>query len=254
MKKYEEGLVSIITPMHNSEKFISETIQSVMDQTYANWEMIIVDDFSSDKSLFIAESRAEKDQRIRVLSCISKSANGPVDVRNRAINEARGQYIAFLDSDDLWDKDKLDKQIAYMKLNQVVFVISNYRVYDDKNKKVTSIFEAPTKISYRDLCKANNIGCLTVVYDASKLGKILIVDAPKREDYATWLHILKITDYAYNVGECLATYRVHNNSFSSKKVKLIKYQWRVYRKNEGFSIVKSLFYLLNTIIHKLFKY
>ena len=254
MKTFEDGLVSIITPMYNSEKFISETIESVISQTYINWEMIIVDDLSTDKSRSIAESYAKKDQRIKVIGCDHKSANGPIEVRNKAINEAQGQYIALLDSDDCWDKEKLEKQIAFMESHKVAFVISNYRIYNDMKQKIVSVFKAPPRIDYRGLCKVNSIGCLTVIYDASKIGKVFIVDATNREDHATWLNILQKTDYAYTVGECLATYRVHNNSFSSQNVKLIKYQWRVYRKNEGFGVIKSLYYLLNTIIRKLFKY
>lgn len=237
--------------MFNSEKYIAQTIESVISQTYKNWEMIIVDDYSSDTSSEIAKHFVAIDKRIRLIMCDAKSENGPIDVRNRAIKEARGQYIAFLDSDDYWDSNKLEKQIMFMKSNDVAFSYSDFRVYGEKKKKVMSIHRNPPKMSYRDLCKTNRIGCLTVVYNAEKLGKILMVDAPKREDYATWLFILKKVDFAYNVGECLATYRVHNKSFSSNKITLIKYHWRVYRINEKMSFCKSLYFILHTILHKL---
>jgi len=254
MNSYKKGLVSIITPMHNSDKFIAATIDSVIAQTYRQWEMIVVDDFSTDNSRSIVESYVLKDQRIKLIICEKKSENGPIDVRNRAILEAKGQYIAFLDSDDCWDDNKLEIQLMFISEVDVAFIYSDYRVYDEKKHKMVSVFKAPTKISYRDLCKVNNIGCLTVVYDVSKLGKVFVVDAPKREDFATWLYILKKVDFAYNVGKCLATYCIHDNSFSSKKAELIKYQWRVYRKNEGFGILKSFYYLIQTIVHKIFKY
>ena len=240
--------------MYNSERFIATTIESVISQTYQKWEMIIVDDFSTDQSRTIVENYSKLNQRIKLIIFDKKSENGPIDVRNLAIQAANGQYIAFLDSDDYWDSDKLEKQLNFLNKINAAFIYSDYRVYDDKKQKITSTFKAPEKISYRDLCKVNNIGCLTVIYDRSKLGKIFIVDAPKREDFATWLYILKRVNFAYNVGERLATYRIHANSFSSKKAKLIKYQWRVYRKNEGFGILKSLHYLIQTIIHKIFKY
>lgn len=254
MNNYLEGLVSIVTPMYNSGKFIAATLDSVIAQTYAHWEMIVVDDFSTDDGCSIVSEYVKKDSRIKLITSEKKSENGPIDVRNRAIKEAQGQYIAFLDSDDCWDEMKLEKQLQYINIHGSAFVYSDYRIFNENKQKISSVFRAPAKISYRDLCKVNSIGCLTVLYDVSKLGKIFIVDAPKREDLATWLYILKMVDFAYNVGECLATYRVHNNSFSSKKIELIRYQWHVYRKNEGFGVVKSLYYLIQVIIHKIFKY
>lgn len=246
-------LVSIITPMYNCEKYIEETINSVLNQTYDNWEMIVVDDFSTDSGPEIVKRYVSKDKRIKLLSMNRKSSNGPVDVRNAAIKEAKGRFIAFLDSDDLWDSNKLDIQITFMIENNIAFSYSNYRILDDNSGKIISDFVTPRTASYHDICKGNFIGCLTTVYDTLVLGKIFIVDAPKREDFETWLYILKKIKYANNVPTILATYRLRTNSFSSNKRKLIKYHWNVYRNVEKISDFKSLYYRISTIFYKLFK-
>ncbi len=249
-----EELVSIITPMHNSARYISDTIESVISQTYRNWEMIIIDDFSTDSSRDIVKKYADRDHRIILIQLETKSQNGVVGVRNEGIKIARGRFISFLDSDDLWDPKKLLLQIEFMLTNKIAFSYANYRVFDENKCSVVNEFYAPKKVNYKDICKGNTIGCLVATYDASLIGKIYNIDAPKREDFATWLHILKIVTYAYNVGETLATYRLRKNSVSSKKRKMIKYQWRVYRKIERISFIKSCYYLLITIINKALKY
>ncbi|MFA5481428.1 MAG: glycosyltransferase family 2 protein [Bacilli bacterium] len=250
----QNELVSIITPMHNSELFIRETIESVISQTYQNWEMIIVDDFSNDKSLDIVQEYAAKDKRIIAIPLSQKSSNGPIDVRNKGIEVARGRFIAFLDSDDLWDKNKLEVQLSFMLEGKIAFSYCNYRIYDDVKKIIKSEFAAPAKATYNDICKGNYIGCLAAMYDTAMIGKIYIVNAPKREDFATWLAILKKVPCAHNVSQTLATYRLRPYSVSSKKRRLIKHQWYVYRKIEKIGFLKSTYYLMATIINKLFKY
>lgn len=255
MKKHNTNvLVSIITPMYNSATYIRDTLDSVVSQTYENWEIIVVDDFSTDEGRAIVEEYCQLDKRINLISLAEKSPDGAISVRNEGIKASRGRFIAFLDSDDIWDANKLENQVDFMLNNQIAFSYADYRVCNEENTKILSIYRAPKKVSYSDLCKSNSIGCLVAMYDASILGKIYNENSPKREDLATWLKILKKVDYAYNVGQVLATYRLRKASVSSKKRKLIKYQWYMYRKVENIGLLKSIFYLIATIVNKIFKY
>ena len=245
-------LVSIITPCHNSEKFIKKTIESVLSQTYENWEMIIVDDVSSDKSYEIAKEYANKDKRINAIRL--KQNSGPAVARNKAIEMAKGRYIAFLDSDDLWKREKLQKQINFMKENDYAFTYSAYELIDENDNLLDKIFIPPKKISYKDMLKTCSIGCLTAMYDTKQLGKVYMPLIKKGQDYATWLKILKMTDYAYGLQESLAIYRIRAGSVSRNKFRAINFQWKIYREVEKLGIVESLYYLMNYIYYGLKKY
>ena len=164
--KIDYGLVSIIMPNYNSEKYIKETIESVLAQTYQNWELIIVDDCSLDNSLELAKSF--RDERIKIFS-MSKNGGAAI-ARNKAIKEAQGKWIAFLDSDDLWITEKLEKQIAYMSNNDISFSYTDYDVIDESNNFITVFIPKFDSCTYEDILKHNHMGCLTVVYDSSKLG------------------------------------------------------------------------------------
>lgn len=245
------GLVSIIMPNYNCEKYISETINSVLAQTYQNWELLFVDDCSSDSSLEIAKSF--EDERIRIFS---KDKNGGAALaRNKAIEEAKGKWIAFLDSDDLWMPEKLEKQITYMHNNNISFSYTDYDVIDESNKTISTFKPRLDVCKYKDILKHNHIGCLTVIYDSEKLGKVLMpTNAPKREDMACWLSILKNGEQAHCLHECLARYKVHYNSVSSNKLKMMKFQWQVYRKVERINLFKSLYYLSYWAVMGVLKY
>ena len=245
------GLVSIIMPNYNSEKYVKETIQSVLEQTYQNWELIFVDDCSTDNSLDIVKSF--DDDRIKVYQ--NESNSGAAVTRNHALEMAQGKWMAFLDSDDLWTPDKLEKQITFMVNNDVCFSYSDYEVIDE-NDNVISTFKPRLEVcTYEDILKHNHIGCLTAIYNAEKLGTVLMpVDAIKREDLACWLSILKTGVKAHCLHECLAKYKVHSNSVSSNKFKMMKYQWHVYRKVEKLSLFKCVYYMLNWTITGIFKY
>lgn len=245
------GLVSIIMPNYNSEKYVEETIKSVLSQTYQNWELIFVDDCSTDKSLDIAKSF--KDDRIKILQ--NSTNSGAAVSRNLAIKQAKGKWIAFLDSDDLWTCNKLDTQLKYMKDNDVSFCFTDYDVVNEENEMV-SVFKPKLAVcSYKDILKHNHIGCLTVIYDAEKLGKVeMPTDAIKREDVACWLKILKGGVKGFCLHENLAKYKVHSNSVSSNKLKMMKYQWQVYRKVEKINFFKSIYYLACWAINGIFKY
>ena len=246
-----KNLVSIITPSYNSTKFISQTIESVLNQTYKNWEMIIVDDASPDNSNKIIEEYVEKDSRIQLIKL--KENSGPAVARNRAIKEAKGRYIAFLDSDDLWMANKLEKQISFMLKKDCALVYHDYETMNEDGLKLDKIINRVPKLSYNDLLKTNYIGCLTAMYDTQKVGKVYMPLIAKRQDYGLWLKILKKIDHAYGMNEVLATYRIMSNSISSNKIQLLKYNYLLFRKHEQFSVIKSVYYLTWNILIKILK-
>lgn len=236
------GKVSIITPLYNSEVFLELTVQSVLNQTYSNWEMILVDDCSVDNSILTAKKLAEKDNRIKIIKLNSNS--GAAVARNTAIKVATGRFISFLDSDDLWTKDKLKKQIEFMVSQDVAFSFSAYEKIDAKGVPI-NVVTVPRKVNYNQLLKTNVIGCLTAIYDVDKLGKIYMPTCTKREDFATWLAILKKVNYAHSMPEVLAQYRVYASQSSSKKTKMAKESWRLYRDIEKLGLFKSGYYFAN---------
>lgn len=244
-------LVSIITPLYNSSLFLKETLQSVLAQTYDNWEMIIVDDCSNDGSYEMAVQHAEFDSRFKVIRLAKNS--GPAVARNKAIEAAGGRYIAFLDSDDLWLPEKLERQVRFMRDNDFDFTYTSYNRMTEPGELI-AITNAPVSVQYEDLLKTCPIGCLTVIYDSEKVGKQFMPVINKRQDYALWLKLLKITKRAYGLNEVLASYRMRNSSVSSNKFHAASYQWLVYRKLEKLSLTKSLyvfsFYATNGILSR----
>ena len=242
-------LVSIITPLYNGEKFIKDTIESVLSQTYENWEMFIVDDCSKDNGLKIVERYAKKDTRIKLIK-LSKNGGGAV-ARNRAIEETEGKYIAFLDSDDFWHPEKLEKQIKFMKENDYDFTYTWYEKMNEDGKQLNEIVKPKEKVDYKDLLKSNQIGCLTAIYNQEKLGKIYMPLIRKRQDYALWLQVLKKTKYGYCLKENLAQYRIVNGSVSSNKINLIKFNWKLFYKVEKLGYIRSSYYLIWNIITKI---
>lgn len=232
-------LVSIITPLYNCSDYLEQTIQSVISQTYGNWEMIMVDDCSTDNSLEIAQKYAAEDSRINVLQLEKNS--GAAVARNKAIEAATGRFIAFLDSDDLWMPNKLEKQVQFMLDQNIAFSFSAYEKIDEKGVPF-DIVSVPEKINYKQLLKTNVIGCLTAMYDVEKLGKVYMPVNTKREDFATWLAILKRVDYAYGMPDVLAQYRVYASQSSAKKTKMAKENWRLYRDIEQLGMFKSAYY------------
>ena len=243
--------ISIITPTYNSERFVAETIESVLQQTYSNWEMLIVDDCSKDSTVEIVRQYSKKDGRIKLF--LQNVNLGAGQARNRAIKEAEGQYIAFLDSDDLWYPEKLEKQLNFMQKNGYHFTFTSYDKVDEAGNSLSKVVKAKKRVSYGSALYKNPIGCLTVMYDVGYFGKQYMPAIRKRQDYALWLKLLKKTD-ASGLKECLSSYRTGNQSISSNKLKLIKYEWRIYRELEGLSVWKSIFYLFSAIIIKLKSY
>ena len=219
--------VSIITPTYNSERFIAETILSVQAQTYQNWEMIIVDDCSTDRTAEIVASFQEKDSRIKYF--YNSTNKGSALSRNLALQKAKGKWIAFLDSDDLWLPDKLEKQIEFMTKNNYHFSYTNYCEIEE-NSKETGILITGPKVITNKLMKAYCWpGCLTVMYDAEKVGKMQTVDIRINEEYALWIKIAKKHN-CYLLDENLAKYRRHNKSLTSQSYfKLIIWHYLMIR-------------------------
>ena len=224
-----KGLVSIITPCYNGEKYLTETIESVLSQTYPNWEMIIVDDGSKDSSANIAQKYVDRDPRIRVI--LQKNA-GSAAARNHGIRECNGQYIALLDADDIWLPTFLEKQIAFMKRKRAICVTCGYGRIDANSKDILHPLIPKPVIRVKDMEVMNRIGCLTGLYNRRKYGKIYLREELKsvRDDYAYWMDIVRLTGRAYGNQEVLAKYRVLDTSTTGNKKKLIKKQYQFQRK------------------------
>ena len=236
-------LVSIITPSFNSEKYISETIKSIQNQTYTNWELLIVDDASTDTTTSIIEEYSNKDSRIQLTK--NTLNKGAAFCRNLATKLAKGTYIAFLDSDDLWHSDKLEKQINFMNLHQNEVSYTNYLHIDEEGKSLAKRIVAMPSLSYKKQLKNNYIGNLTGMYNAEVLGKIIAPNLRKRQDWAVWLEaIIRNKKPAIGLQEDLAFYRVHKKSMSSNKTSLLKYNYWFYNKHLGYPKITSGFYLV----------
>lgn len=221
-------LVSIITPSYNTGNFVAEMIQSVLNQSYQNWEMLIVDDCSTDNSIEVIKSF--NDDRIKLH--INKKNCGAAASRNYALKVAKGKWIAFLDSDDIWDSNKLEKQINFMKKNNYHFSYTNYIEIDENTKPNGKLITGPeilTKSSFNNFCYP---GCLTVMYDTEKIGLIQIENLLKNNDYAMWLKVIKKAD-CYLLSQTLASYRKRNGSISNQNYKkLIKHHYFLWRYGE----------------------
>ena len=234
-------LVSIITPSYNTARFIAETINSVLAQTYTNWEMIIVDDCSTDDTDVIVGSFS--DPRIRYLK--NEKNSGAAVSRNRALQEAKGKWVAFLDSDDLWEPDKLEKQIRFMEESGCHFSYTNYREIDDDGNSLGTMWTGPEKVSKLLMYSFNYMGCLTVMYDRDHVGLVQIADLKKRNDYAMWVKVVKKCP-AYLLDEVLATYRVRGSGsiMDRKKNPLarVKFNYYLWRQGENMGPVSACFW------------
>lgn len=244
-----EKLVSIIIPTYNSADFIADTLASVQQQTYPNWEVILVDDGSTDTTLAIAQNIAQTDHRIRIFKNPTNSGTGVT--RNNALHHCQGNYIAFLDADDLWKPNKLERQLQFMQEQQQPFTFSFYECIDEAGNSLHKLVEAPRNLSYRQLFFCNYVGNLTGIYDADFFGKIAISSIRKRQDWMLWLTILKKLKSAKPVPESLAYYRIRNNSLSASKVALLQHNFAVYRQFHRYNFVVALFIMLGFLFTQL---
>ncbi len=209
-------LVSIITPAYNSSKTIGETIESVISQTYLNWEMLIVDDCSTDNTVEIVRKYAETNKNIKLI-CLNKNSGSAI-ARNVAIKQANGRYIALLDSDDVWKPEKLKRQLSFMQRNNYAFTFTAYEVFRNSADEKRKIFEVPTQINYRQYMPNSIIGCLTVMVDLQQIPDFHMEEG-YLEDVLTWMFYLRQGIIAYGLNENLASYRLVEGSKSSKKLK-----------------------------------
>lgn len=232
-------LVSIITPSYNTAKFIAETIRCVQAQTYTNWEMIIVDDCSKDNTDEVVKPFLE-DSRIKYLE--NEKNSGAAVSRNRALREAKGHWIAFLDSDDLWAPKKLEKQIAFMEKHGYHFSYTNYSEIDDEGRSLGIVWTGPKKIGKFRMTMFNYMGCLTVMYDRDYVGLVQVGDIKKRNDYAIWVKVAKKCP-AYLLDECLATYRIRNSGSIMDRGKnplhRMKFNYELWHVSEGKNVISS---------------
>jgi glycosyltransferase involved in cell wall biosynthesis len=246
----KEPLVSIITPLYNAEKYISNTIESVINQEYNNWELIIINDCSKDKGPEIIKNYQNQDKRIKIINLEKNS--GAAVARNVGIENAKGNFIAFIDSDDIWEKTKLKEQISFMLDNNYNFSYTDYIQIDEKGNELR-IIKTPKILTYKKQLLYNHIGTSTVIYNQKILGKIYMPKLRKRQDYAMWLRILKNHSKGYGLNKILTKYIIRRDSISSNKMNLIKYNWEMYRNSEEFGIIKSSFYLFTDILSKILK-
>ncbi|WP_058485669.1 glycosyltransferase family 2 protein [Defluviitalea phaphyphila] len=247
-----KDMVSIIMPTYNNEKFIREAINSVLTQTYDNFELIIIDDASEDNTLNIIHSEY-KDSRIKIITL--KNNSGAAIARNKGLSISRGRYVAFLDSDDYLNEKCLEYQLKFMKEKKAGFVFGSYELIDENNKKILGKHIVPSKISYYDLLKTCPIKTFTVLIDRKKYTEIKFpIEAIKREDFACWLNLLRNNKIAYGNDKILGYYRINSNSVSRNKIKMMKYQFNVYYNIEKLGLIRSLYYTANWAYFGLKKY
>lgn len=241
-------LVSIIMPSYNTEKYIANSIRSVVAQTYTNWELLIVDDCSTDNTdEIVAEFR---DKRIKYLK--NEKNSGAAISRNRALREARGKWIAFLDSDDLWLPEKLEKQLRFMEEHDYAFSFTDYRICLN-GIWLPYIYIGPNVVTKKRMYDYCYFSTITVMYDRVKIGLIQIADLKKNNDYAMWLQAIEKSN-AYRLPECLSYYIKHNDSVSGgSKVKLIKWHYLLFRRGLRKSPIMAGILTINNVIHGVWK-
>ena len=222
-----DNLVSVIMPAHNAAKTIVDSIESVISQTYKDWELLVIDDCSSDNTVSIVSAYVKKDNRIKLLQT-DKSLGKPFYPRNVGIEAATGRYIAFLDSDDIWLPTKLEHQITLFYTKNVAIVFSYYSKMGENGELWNSVIKSPAVVNYNRLLHGDCIGNLTGIYDTQKCGKVLQEEI-RHEDYLMWLEILKKGFVALNTNTCEAFYRIQKKSDSSNKFKAIQWQWIILR-------------------------
>lgn len=245
-------LVSVIMPSYNCGRFIEESIRSVQEQTYQNWELIIVDDGSNDDTIKRVQRIQLSDSRIRLFR--NKVNSGAAVSRNNALQEAKGKWVAFLDSDDLWEPTKLEKQISFMEKHGYAFTYTGYQEIDEESKATGVVLSGPDHVTKLGMFAFCWPGCLTVMYDREKIGLLQVADIKKNNDYAMWLKIIRHAD-CYLLDECLAMYRRgRKGSISSHGyTTLIKWHYKLFRDAEGMNPIASVLMTLLNLCFGLYK-
>ncbi len=235
-----KDLVSIITPSYNSVNFIEETINSVIAQTYENWEMIIVDDCSKDNSVELIQEYVNKDSRIKLIQ--NKVNKGAAETRNEALKVAKGRFFAFLDSDDLWLSNKLEEQIAFMKKGNYPISFTKYGLVDEEGQHLDKFVRVVPFIDYTGYMKNTIIGMSTSMIDTDIVEPFQFVNIRTRQDTYLWITLLKRGHKAYGIDKVLANYRVREDSISANKVKAAKRVWYLYYHLEKLGFFRSAYY------------
>ncbi|MFC6269178.1 glycosyltransferase family 2 protein [Frigoriflavimonas asaccharolytica] len=242
--------VSIITPCYNSAKYLQETIDSVLKQSFQDWEWIITDDCSSDHSIEIITKNS--DSRIKLLK--TKKNNGAGSARNSSLTEAKGRFITFLDADDFWEPNFLQEMISFMKTENAELAYSNYARCDENLQPKIADFIADKDVTFDNLLKTCRLSLLSSMYDSTRIGKEFFPEKSKREDHVMWLNLLKKVPIGKPLQKTMAKYRMHEASVSRKKTNIMKDQYLVYKDFMGFSIAKSLYYTANWALNGFLKY
>lgn len=245
-----DPLVSIVMPAYNAEAFIAESIRSVKQQTYRNWELLIIEDSSHDATAEIIEAFKSEDSRIKMHKLPTNQGAG--FARNIGIKASKGEYISFLDADDLWKEDKLQVQIDFMQRNNISVCYSSYELVDEQGRSRNKMITALETLSFKKLLKANYVGNLTGIYSAAKLGKIYCPLIRKRQDWGLWLLALQKAGKAKGILKPLAQYRVRKSSISGNKFEMLQYNFLVYREVLGFSTWKSCYFMLTFLFEQFF--
>ena len=234
----KENLVSIICPVYNSEQYLKDMLNSVQNQTYENWELLLIDDASDDASVEIIHAYAQDDSRIQLIRL--EKNQGAAVARNKGMELAKGKYIAYIDSDDMWYPQKLERQLQFMKEHDYAFTTTAYEYTDEHGNPTGKRFRVKKKTGYWGLLLNFPVLTITNMFDVEKLGKFYIEPIRKRNDLILFLKILEKSP-AYGLNEVLSQYRQRPNSLSRNKLDLIKYNWYVYRNIAGRSVVTSAF-------------
>ena len=235
-----QPLISVIMPCYNMASYVSDSIKSVIAQTYPHWELLIVDDASSDETVNIIKSYAQADSRIKL--ALKKQNSGISDTRNQCIQMAQGQFLAFLDADDIWHPEKLEKQLSFMLAKNVGFTYSTYDWIDEDGKVMNKFINTIGNLDYKTYLRNTIIGCSTVMVNKAITGDVFVPKFRTSEDTATWLDILRKGLMAYAIDESLVSYRIRRKSASSNKIRASIDLWKVYRQHEKLPFFKAIYY------------
>ncbi len=238
-----ETLVSIIVPVYNAEKYIAETMDCVRNQTYTDWELLLVENGSLDHSVAVIEAyiKDADDDRIRLIRLPSNE--GAARARNRGVAEAGGRYIAYLDADDLWVPEKLEHELRFMEENNAAFAFTGYEFADENGKGLGKVVRVPATLNYKQALKNTTIFTTTVMFDTAKIDKSMLeMPIIKSEDTALWWKILRQGYVAYGLDENLVKYRRSGKTLSSNKLEAVRRIWNLYRKAEGMSVISSAYH------------
>jgi teichuronic acid biosynthesis glycosyltransferase TuaG len=251
MADYDPSLVSVITPAYRAARFLPETVASVQAQSWQNWEMVVAEDCSSDDTRDILLALAAREPRLKPI--LQPRNQGPAAARNAALAAARGRFIAFLDADDLWLPQKLERQLAFMRETGAAFSFTCYRRISADGSQIGHLIRIPNRLDYRDLLKNTAIATSSVIIDRATTGP-LSMTCTYYDDYALWLSLTKRGHVAYGLQEDLMRYRVVNNSVSRNKWRSAYWVWRLYRDIEGLSLTKSSWCFAHYALNGVLKY